>query len=256
MKSGQPRDLQEKEIRKRVLTRLAASPLVLGPIMLGFSAMVAGWALDVKQMALCLFGGIAGLMMGMGTFLTQWMIGGQKVAQEVISEWQLEQSEKKIKDLDLLESILIEADEDPRPEETLKDLRALVNTFETLEDHKDGNAWPMVMEVRMQVESLFSHCVGLIRQTHSLWETASQLTTNDAKAPILAQRESLIDEVQGCVSQLSQTMVSLQNMNQVEATTDRLKQLRTELDQSLAVAQKVEERMRQWPGNNENQMQH
>jgi hypothetical protein len=51
-------------------------------------------------------------------------------------------------------------------------------------------------------------------------------------------------------------MVSLQNMNQVEATTDRLKQLRTELDQSLAVAQKVEERMRQWPGNNENQMQH
>jgi hypothetical protein len=108
----------------------------------------------------------------------------------------------------------------------------------------------------MQVESLFSHCVGLIRQTHSLWETASKLTTNDAKAPIMAQRESLIDEVQGCVSQLSQTMVSLQNMNQVEATTDRLKQLRTELDQSLAVAQKVEERMRQWPGNNENQMQH
>ena len=105
----------------------------------------------------------------------------------------------------------------------------------------------MIIEVRMQVEALFEHCVRLIRQSLALWETASRLNTASAKDPIMAQREGLIEEVQTCVSQLSQTMVSLQNIHQVESNTERLKQMRNNLDESLEVARKVESRMRQWP---------
>ena len=247
MKLAQQGDLPKNEIRKRVLTRLVASPLVVGPVMLGFTAIVAGWAMDLKQMALCLFGGLAGMMVGAGAFFTKWMVSGQQVAQDVLTEWEKEQSQSHIRDLDQLEADLTEADEDPRPEEALKDLRALVATFGTLEKQPQNAAWPMIMEVRMQVEALFEHCVRLIRQSHALWETASRLNTASAKDPIMAQREGLIEEVQTCVSQLSQTMVSLQNIHQVESNSERLKQMRNNLDESLEVARKVESRMRQWP---------
>ena len=96
--SAQQGDLPKNEIRKRVLTRLVASPLVVGPVMLGFTAIVAGWAMDLKQMALCLFGGLAGMMVGAGAFFTKWMVSGQQVAQDVLTEWEKEQSQSHIRD--------------------------------------------------------------------------------------------------------------------------------------------------------------
>ena len=93
------------------------------------------------------------MMVGAGAFFTKWMVSGQQVAQDVLTEWEQEQSQSHILDLDQLDADLTEADEDPRPEEALKDLRALVATFGTLEKQQNA-AWPMIMEVRMQVEEL------------------------------------------------------------------------------------------------------
>ena len=55
MKSAQQGDRQKTRFANGFRC-LVASPLVVGPMMLGFTAIVAGWAMDLKQMALCLFG--------------------------------------------------------------------------------------------------------------------------------------------------------------------------------------------------------
>ena len=240
------KEVNKDEIRKRVFLRLAASPLVLGPFLLGFTSMVSAWAFDLRQAGLFLFGGIAGMLIGSGNFVSKLLLSGKREAHKVLTEVEQEQFEKRQKSLDDLRRALERSDNDPRPEEALSDLRALVDTFQSLEKDSSSGQWAIMVDVRLQVESLFAHCVRLIEQTHHLRLTADKLSTEAARHPVLEQRELMIHEIQACVKQLSHSLVSLQEFGHVQASTQDLQQMRKELDSSLEVARKVEERMQDW----------
>jgi hypothetical protein len=240
------KDSSKDDIQKRVLLRLAASPVVLAPVMLGFMSMVSAWAFNFKSAGLFVFGGIAGILIGGGTFLSKLLLSGKSTAQKVLTEVEQEQHLAHQSELDQLEQVLIHSDRDPRPEEALRDLRALVATFEGLEKNAPSAQWSIMVDVRLQVESLFSHSVRLLEQTHRLWETAEKLSSQVAKQPVIDQREQIIHEIQSCVKQLSHSLVSLQKLGHVEASTVDLKKMRQELDTSLEVARKVEARMKGW----------
>jgi len=240
------KEVNRDEIRQRVFLRLAASPLVLGPLVLGFTSMVSAWAFDFRQAGLFIFGGIAGMLIGAGSFVSKLLLSGNKEAHKVLTEVEKEKFENRQKSLDELERALERSDNDPRPEEALGDLRTLVGTFQSIEKDSSSGQWAIMVDVRLQVESLFAHCVRLIEQTHHLRLTADKLSTEAARHPILEQRELIIHEIQACVKQLSHSLVSLQKLGHVQASTQDLQQMRKELDSSLEVARKVEERMQNW----------
>lgn len=232
----------EKTLKRRVLLRLLGSPATVIPFMLGMTAMTASWALDWKP-GIGLFAGLAGILAAAGAFVTRLLLGGERVTRDVAATLEREEQEARQRSLDELDHRLSTADEDPRPETALRDLRALVKAFdENSADYHGFNA-SSAIEIHSRIGQLFDHCVESLQQTERLWQTAQELNTPAARKPILQQREKIIEEVQASIKQLSSALVALQTLGAGDRSNAELARLRDELDQSLAVAKTVEERV-------------
>lgn len=234
--------LDEKTLRKRVFLRLLGSPFTVLPFMLGMSTLIASWALDWRP-GVGLFAGIAGSLAATGAFLTRLLLNGEQVARQVVGEVERDEQDARQRALDELDRRLAADDDDPRPETALRDLRALVKAFEESAAAASGFNAGSVVEIRGRVSELFDQCVESIRQTQRLWQTAGRLTSAEARKPILQQREKIIRDVQASIKQLSGTLVALQNLGASGPARGELDRLRDDLDQSLAVAKTVEERV-------------
>ena len=234
--------LDEKSLKKRVLWRLLGSPLTVLPFMLGMTTLTASWAMDWKP-GVGLFAGLTGTLCAVGTFFTRLFVSGEDITRRVATELEQEDQLARQKALDELDKRLTAADKDPRPETALRDLRALVKALEEgTSDYNRFNAGTVV-EIHSRVGQLFDHCVESLRQTDRLWQTAQQLHTPAARKPILDQREKIVCEVQASIKQLSDTLVAIQSLGGGERADRQLSRLRDELDQSLAIAKTVEERV-------------
>lgn len=241
------RMIDNRQIRKRLLLRHLSSPLVLAPFLFGVTMLAAAWTFEWKAAGLAAFAGLAGIVGGAGIFLTKLFLGSDNAATQIFQEMEADEVARKARDLDQLERRLESSDEDPRPEKALRDLRALVRVFQE-NKLKSGESHQLasLIDIHTRVIELFDHCVELLEQTIQLWETASSLHTPAARKPILDQRETIIDDIQGSVRQLSAALVGLKQFGAGSASTDRLKQMRSELDQSLKIAKTVETRVNKW----------
>ncbi len=234
--------LDEPTLKRKVFLRLLGSPGTVLPFLLGMTTLTASWALE-WQPGIGLFAGLAGVLVAAGTFVTRLLVRGDKVAERVLREAEESKQKERQQALDQLDRRLTVADQDPRPETALRDMRALVQAFADYADHdlrfNTGNA----IEIQSRTGLLFDQCVDSLKQTDQLWQIAQQLHTPAARQPIIEQREKLIADVQGSIKQLSDTLVALQRMGAGESANAQLTQLRDELDQSLAVAKAVEARV-------------
>lgn len=234
--------LDETTLKKKVFWRLLGSPGTVLPFMLGMTTMTASWALDWKP-GIGLFAGLAGALVSAGAFLTRLFVGGDGVARKVLQEDEQARQQERQKALDALDQRLTTADKDPRPETALRDLRALVKAFEDGALTENRANIGAAIDIQSRVSQLFDQCVDSLQQTDRLWQVSRQLQTPAARQPILEQREKLIEDVQGSIKQISDTLVALQRLGAGERSSGELTRLRDELDQSLAVARAVEERV-------------
>jgi ElaB/YqjD/DUF883 family membrane-anchored ribosome-binding protein len=232
----------ESQIRKKVLLRTLGSPLVLAPFVLGMTALTAVWATGLRA-GLAVFAGLAGLLGAVGIFVTRLVFKGETLARNVTEEMARQDEESAQQALDQLDQALSVADEDPRPEAALRDLRALLKAFEEVESSANRVHLPTVVEIRARVNELFRQCVQSLGQTNRLWQTAKKLSSPAARKPLLAQREKIIAEVETTVKQLSHTLVGVQGLGASEGSSAELARLRDELDQNLEIARTVEERV-------------
>jgi hypothetical protein len=99
---------------------------------------------------------------------------------------------------------LSSADDDPRPEAALRDLRALLRAFEELaEQRSELIALQVLVEVRAKVHQLFDESVHSFEQTLKLYDMAQELQApaahkdtahyqqwRDTVAPMMAQPRS------------------------------------------------------------------
>ena len=234
--------LDDKSLRKKVLLRLLGNPLTVVPFVLGMTTMTASWAMNWRP-GMGLFAGLAGLLGSAGAYLSQLLINGEKVTAEAAAELEHEQNLARQKVLDELDRQLTQSDNDPRPETSLRELRALLKAFE----ESEATTWSVnhstFFDVQSMVRQLFDRCVDSLRQTDRLWKTAEKLQTAAARKPILQQREKIILEVEASIKHLSQTLVSLQTLDRSANSDRELARLRGELDQSLTIAKTVEERV-------------
>lgn len=229
-------------VRKRVLLRLLGSPLTVLPFLVGMTALTASWALDWRP-NIGAFAGLVGTLAAMGIFFTRLLLQGDKVAERILTESAQSEETDRQKALDNLDHQLTIADQDPRPETALRDLRALVKAVQEGAAASGGYNGALLIDINLRVGQLFDHCVASLRETDRLWKTTQQLHTVTARKPLLDQREKVIAEVQDSIKQLSQTLVALQSLSASEGSQNELARLRDELDQSLAVAQTVEQRV-------------
>jgi hypothetical protein len=230
------------DIRKRVLLRLATSPLVIGPFLAGMTVLAGVWAMG-QRAGFALFAGLVGVLAAAGSFLTQLVLRGDTVARRIADEAVRAETAAAQQPLDQLDERLTKEDKDPRPETALRDLRALLKAFDDAEAAADPALLPTLIDIRSRVNELFRQCVRSLEQTGKLWSTACQLKSTAARKPLLDQRERLIADIEATVKQLSDTLVGLQNLSENSGAPRELTRLREELDQSLSTARTVEERV-------------
>jgi hypothetical protein len=234
--------MNEGQIRRKVFLRLLGHPLVIAPSILGATALTAVWALSLPT-GLGLFAGLAGVLGSAGVYLTRLILDNGKTAGSVIAEMQQQDQRSVQARLDDLDRRLVEADNDPRPETALRDMRALVRAVDDFANRTDAVNAPAVIDVRSRVQQIFDSSVRSLEQTLQLGDTAKQLALPEARKPLLAQREKIIKDLQACAQQLGDTLATLQTLDTGTQSNRELTRLRDELDQSLQIATRVEERL-------------
>lgn len=236
--------LDRKRLRQKIMLSLLSSPWTLVPLLGGATVLAAGWAVGISPDTAA-FSGLAAILAGAGVFLTRLLVGGEAVAQKALEELQREAQAESRRRLDDLDHRLM-ADGDPRTEQALRNLRTLVDAF------KQGGGWSDTMnaastfDIVSGVDDLFGACVRSLERTLELWETASGVTVADARQALLDRREKIITEVQASIVQLGRILAGIQGLEGGSASTAELGRLRGELEQSLAIARRVDEKMKAW----------
>ena len=117
----------------------------------------------------------------------------------------------------------------------------LWHLYKALEkDVKAGDIPAAAHGVMDSVDRMFHVCVDHLRQSYKLWQSAQQ-TTGRSRENTLRQREELIQEVEQSVSHLEQTIDQLQTVSSKRSKSE-LARLREELDETIRVAKRVEQR--------------
>jgi len=234
--------MNEGQIRRKVFLRLLGHPAVVMPFVLGVTGCTAAWALDWPS-ALGWFAMVAGALTSAGAYFTRLILDNGKTASAVVTEMEQHAQQANKAALDDLDRRLVEADNDARPESALRDLRALVRAMDDYAGKTDGLHAPAVVDVRSRVQQIFDSSVRSLEQTLQLGATAKQLRMAEARKPLLEQREKIIADIQAGVTQLGATVAALQRLGTGAQSTRELARLRDELDQSLEIASRVEERL-------------
>ncbi|HJO09944.1 MAG TPA: hypothetical protein QGH16_08835 [Verrucomicrobiota bacterium] len=235
---------ENKNMAKRVMADILGSPLVLMPFMVGSAAFASFFALGLKGSAAvgAVLIGLTGTLASVGTFLTKFILGKDKRVKQLVEASRDKAKLDKQKALDHFHHRLT-MDGDERTETAMQDLRSLRQAFRQLDKIAPDLNRAMVLDIQQRSEELFQQCVSSLEKTLQLWKTADSLASETARKPILEQREKLVGDVVQTVEHMSRTLAAVQGITNPSDVDARLQRLRGELDQSLEVAKKVEQRI-------------
>lgn len=233
-----------KRFRRRLLYRLANSPSTLVPFAGGVAALVVGGL--VLGSPIAAFGGVVAMLAGVGACATRFFMGNEKAAQLALEDLQGQDSRNRERELDRLDREL-RRDGDPRTEQLLRDLRQLLRPFQG--EGVDvpllqGTPAALSFDIGARAHDLFLECTRMLRQSLELWRTAQGVSTQAAAGPILERREAIIGRVRGGVEQLGRSLATLQTLGSGPEGDDDLERVRRELDESLDIARRVDEELR------------
>ncbi len=234
--------MDTSRFRRKVLQSLFVSPWSLIPVVLGLSLLIISWGFG-STMDLTAFVGICGLLGGVGAVATRWILSLDDISKRALKEIQDEAAFEREAALDELDRQLRQ-DEDERTEESLRALRELYGAFRKDTGWADGLGSKVAFEMATKVERLFQGCLDSLRRSLDLWRRAENMRTTKARDTILGNREKLIVEVEKSIEQLERTVDGVQALAVNRDGSEDLARIRRELDESLEVAKRVEERIR------------
>lgn len=235
--------ISDSSFKSRYVLKLLASPASLVPILFGITDLLALWTFNIRSGAAA-FAGLAGILGGLGIFLTRFLTGDAKTSESVVESLQNDAVKQREKALDDLDYRLCQ-DNDPRPEGLLRDLRVLAKLFEQDKVWTGPLKSGATMDILNGVDRMFKECVTYLEKTWELQNTADLISQAALKKPLLKQREQIIEDIAVSISHLGKILSDIKALERTsEGTKDSdLSRIREELDQSLVVAQKVSERM-------------
>ena len=223
-------------LRKAVFTDLLASPWSLVPAALGATALLGSWAVGGDP-ALT-FAGVAGFLGAGGAVATRWITGLETLTQRAWDRLTAADRRRRDDELDALDSALAR-DGDLRTHRLLRELRALRSRF-----HEDARAGKLAAghgRMLSQVDDLFAGCVAHLRNSLELKETARKVGKSRREV-LEARRDALVGEVRDTADHLARTVDRVHGFAAGRQRSE-LSRLREELDETMTVARRTEERM-------------
>lgn len=228
-----------EDLRKRLLNELFLAPSVVLPMVAGASAWLLSWGLNgVSTLNLI---GLVGVLGSIGWFSTRTLFQLDSIKQKILQD---EIDKKKRADEDKLDSLLqrLRIDKDYRTKDYLTLLRTCKADFEAIA------AQPGIairsMEIAKQVRQLFWSAVDQLENSLKLFSLADRLAGQE-RNKVLAEREQVLAEIKDAVDHLQSAVKHYRDLMEQEQHTD-LSALRDELDMSLKIAKRTEERMREF----------
>jgi hypothetical protein len=233
--------MDRARLRQKVLLDLLSAPWTLLPAVGGLSLLLLAGA-GSRGAEYLILGGIGGLLAGVGSLLTRWILRGDAITKKAFEALQAEGFRKEEDALNELGRRL-QRDDDPRTEEHLRELRALYTRFRSNAGWSTQLGQRSALAIAGQVESLFKGCLQSLERSLEFWDTAQKMATREARATVLDARERLLGEIRMSIQQLARTIDEVQALAVKRKEEQDLARIRRELDESLVVARRVEERM-------------
>ncbi len=231
--------MDQLQLRNRVFRKAATSPWTSVPAVIGGVALGVG---AVAASPVTIFAGLVGVLTAVGSWATQLLVRTDRLTQQTFQEMQAEDARQRERELDNLYRRL-RKDDDSHTQRSLRQLRELYERF------RENNQWSTAVdrrsavEIAATIEKLFSACIASLERSLEMWEAAKKMATESARARLLAQRQGLLKEIAASIDQFAVTVDEVQSLAITKRGSDDLARFREELDQSLDVARRVEQRM-------------
>lgn len=225
-------DILSDEVRSKIMVDLFAAPLTLIPFVMGCTAIIASWIFGSVPI---LAAGLMGTVVGVGVFLTKFIFGMDKLSKNAHEQVLKNKETENNKVLDALDEAL-RKDRDPRPEECLRQLRAL---REVIVERAKGNA--LGIKILDNFNNLFEVSIKQIEQTYDLWRLACEAKGDDRKS-ILERREKIVLKIVESTSQLVKTVEQLK-AGESDVAEIELSDAQKEFSQTMEAAKRTTERL-------------
>ena len=239
--------IDKKLFRQKYLLHLISNPFTIYPFAAGVLGVFASWVFTLEPQILYLFAGaVVGLGLPIGALITKWTSGPDDIAKQVHEELLNEAHQQQEEELNALHKQLLK-DGDQRTEQMLEELRSLHESFQ--EEAMD-TGWmaslPVTVsaEIAGKVSDLFNQAVECLKDTLKMYEKSKDSKMATVRRVLQEHREQQIADVQQTIVQLSHLYARVLTLSP-ESNETELSRLRTELDDSLAFAKKVDEQIRE-----------
>ena len=240
--------IDRKLFQKKFLLHLISNPYVIYPFAAGAFGVFASWVFNLEPNILYLFGSaVVGIGLPIGALITKWTAGTDDIAKRVHEEILHEAHQKQEEELNALHQQL-KKDGDKRTEQMLEELRALHQSFQ--EEARDAG-WMATLpitvsaEITGKVSELFTQAVQCLKDTLKMHKKSKDSQLATVKRVLQQHREQQIADVQQTIIQLSHLYARVLTISP-ESNETELSRLRTELDESLVFAKKVDEQIREF----------
>lgn len=231
-----------KEIHRRVFREIFMAPTVVLPIIGGASAWLLSWAADgVPALTLA---GLMGVLGGLGWMATRAIFRTEEITAKTIEKLQQQELAAEQAELDRLEDLL-KQDDDDRDQELLKLLRIQRAQFQEIASQPGFVV--RSQDVLLKVDQLFKASINNLYESYRLWLQSRELSKSQRKL-LLDERERLLDDIQQTVNSLQQSLDQYRGLAKRAVGSD-LGGLREELEASIDIAKRTEERLRQLDSN-------
>lgn len=182
----------------------------------------------------------AGVLGGIGWMLTRMIFKVESITEQVMQAELNERLVREQRELDELAKKL-RSDRDHRTQDYLTLLRSVRDEFET-SANKPGIQFRSA-KIREQVSQVFKAAVDQLQHSYHRWELSENLV-GSARDKVLQEREQVLDEIEITIDRLRSTVQQFHHMVASDQHVD-LASMREELEATMRVAKRTEERMRE-----------
>jgi hypothetical protein len=228
-------------LKRKVVSEILFAPSVMLPLVAGITSSILSWGVG-GNLWLSIAGGLA-IALSLGWVSTRWLFQRDSITQQVLEDMRAREIEKEAVRLDELTQLL-RNDRDHRTEDDLLKLRGLKKELDSLRAKTANRA--RFRELTERVEKLFHNTLDQLQETYRLYQT-SRNTSKEVKLDLLKQRDAILLDINESLVQLKSAIEQFHSLTSEDSPKDHSK-LRDDLDNSLRLAQRTEERMREIEG--------
>lgn len=225
-------------VKRKVISEIFFAQSVVLPIVGGVSAALLSWAVGGANYLNA--AAVVGILGGLGWMATRFIFKVEQITEEALRVQLKKHVDQENKQLEHLMQELVN-DGDPRTQDYLTLLRSLRDDFWTASNRP--GIQQRSAQLRSQIGRVFDAAVSHLRESLQQIQLARNLT-GDARRKIMAEREELLAEVSQTIDQMRQTIREFREITQDKGQTN-LTTLREELEESIRIAKRTEEVMRE-----------